>query len=349
MYGVKGVKTRQVRAVYDFEGQAEGDLGFAKGAIITLISTESKSGPDWWYGEVGGMRGSFPINHVEELQQEIRQADMKAGNGNSFSPKNAYKPPQPKYSPPVATYNQQNTYNPPQYNTPSYTNSYTPPSSGMSGYNVNETVEQTTPKTSSFRNGGGAEDNLYKGMVWASCIYLFLNLVSLIFPWYSTANGVTSTIWHWTGIAVIQGQTVGVAAMPPSQLINWQAESYPNVASVFNCTLAFMILGFLSGSVLAILAHLHRIGKFQNAIALLVAALCTFVFSCIGFLQFFRFETAYLADVDTTCTVGPCTSFNGSTGNDSWGPGIGWIVGLFSFLDSFAILVIGLHIFRLES
>ncbi|EOQ98922.1 Reduced viability upon starvation protein [Wallemia ichthyophaga EXF-994] len=54
-----------VTALYDFEPQAEGDLGFRAGDQIEVIQrTESTN--DWWTGRMGGSEGVFPGNYVQE-------------------------------------------------------------------------------------------------------------------------------------------------------------------------------------------------------------------------------------------------------------------------------------------
>ncbi|RMD39177.1 hypothetical protein DV735_g5952, partial [Chaetothyriales sp. CBS 134920] len=55
----------QALALFTFEAEQEGDLGFKKGDIITITKrTESKS--DWWTGRTqDGRTGMFPSNYVE--------------------------------------------------------------------------------------------------------------------------------------------------------------------------------------------------------------------------------------------------------------------------------------------
>lgn len=54
----------KVRALYDYNGQQEGDLTFKKDDIITVIK-RTKSQDDWWTGELNGKRGLFPANYVQ--------------------------------------------------------------------------------------------------------------------------------------------------------------------------------------------------------------------------------------------------------------------------------------------
>ncbi|KAL6932886.1 related to SH3 domain-containing protein PJ696.02 [Hanseniaspora guilliermondii] len=56
----------QARALYTFEGEEEGDLGFNKGDIINIIK-KSESTNDWWTGEMNGAEGIFPANYVEMI------------------------------------------------------------------------------------------------------------------------------------------------------------------------------------------------------------------------------------------------------------------------------------------
>eukprot|EP01134_Creolimax_fragrantissima_P005484 CFRG5484T1 len=53
---------RRVKAIYTFEVQEEGELGFQAGDIVTLLDDGH---PDWWKGELRGKTGLFPSNYVE--------------------------------------------------------------------------------------------------------------------------------------------------------------------------------------------------------------------------------------------------------------------------------------------
>lgn len=56
-------QAQYVTAVYDFEGQAEGDLAFREGDRIRIVK-KTESVDDWWDGEIGGVTGCFPANYV---------------------------------------------------------------------------------------------------------------------------------------------------------------------------------------------------------------------------------------------------------------------------------------------
>ncbi|KAI0079044.1 BAR-domain-containing protein [Panus rudis PR-1116 ss-1] len=53
-----------VVALYDFEPQAEGDLGFRAGDRIEIVE-KSDSTEDWWTGRLNGQQGVFPGNYVQ--------------------------------------------------------------------------------------------------------------------------------------------------------------------------------------------------------------------------------------------------------------------------------------------
>ncbi|KAH0846665.1 hypothetical protein AYO21_08066 [Fonsecaea monophora] len=57
-------QTTFVTALYDFDGQSEGDLAFREGDRIRVIK-KTESTDDWWQGELRGMKGPFPANYCQ--------------------------------------------------------------------------------------------------------------------------------------------------------------------------------------------------------------------------------------------------------------------------------------------
>ncbi|KAL2401316.1 hypothetical protein ABEF93_004909 [Exophiala dermatitidis] len=53
-----------VTALYDFEGQGEGDLVFREGDRIRVLK-KTESTDDWWQGELRGVKGAFPANYCQ--------------------------------------------------------------------------------------------------------------------------------------------------------------------------------------------------------------------------------------------------------------------------------------------
>jgi lipid-binding SYLF domain-containing protein len=54
----------QAIALFTFEADQAGDLGFKKGDIINIVQ-RSDSTDDWWTGELHGRQGIFPANYVQ--------------------------------------------------------------------------------------------------------------------------------------------------------------------------------------------------------------------------------------------------------------------------------------------
>lgn len=51
-------------ALYDFNGEREGDLQFSRGEYIEILD-KNESG--WWVGRLGNVTGMFPFNFVQVL------------------------------------------------------------------------------------------------------------------------------------------------------------------------------------------------------------------------------------------------------------------------------------------
>ncbi|OKL56327.1 SH3 domain-containing protein [Talaromyces atroroseus] len=54
----------QAVARYTFDADQEGDLGFKKGEVITILKRTDKA-EDWWTGRIGDRTGIFPSNYVD--------------------------------------------------------------------------------------------------------------------------------------------------------------------------------------------------------------------------------------------------------------------------------------------
>jgi amphiphysin len=53
-----------VTAMYDFDSHTAGDLSFREGDRIRVVK-KTDSSQDWWEGEIGGVKGSFPANYCK--------------------------------------------------------------------------------------------------------------------------------------------------------------------------------------------------------------------------------------------------------------------------------------------
>jgi hypothetical protein len=62
----KPVKKTYVVALFDFRGQAKGDLSFKKDDKIELL-TATECHDDWWTGRLRGTIGVFPANYTAKM------------------------------------------------------------------------------------------------------------------------------------------------------------------------------------------------------------------------------------------------------------------------------------------
>ncbi|XP_054649830.1 F-BAR and double SH3 domains protein 2-like isoform X2 [Dunckerocampus dactyliophorus] len=90
-----------VRALYDYEGQAEEELTFAEGAVIRLLNRDTQTDDGFWEGELNGRVGVFPSVLVEDLT-ENGETSVGGPNGIQVSP----APKLPSCLPPLPLYDQ---------------------------------------------------------------------------------------------------------------------------------------------------------------------------------------------------------------------------------------------------
>ncbi|XP_061774117.1 F-BAR and double SH3 domains protein 2-like [Nerophis ophidion] len=105
-----------VRALYDYEGQAEEELTFAEGAVIRLLSRDTQTDDGFWEGELNGRVGVFPSVLVEDLT-ENGETGVGGPNGIQVSPSTKLPsclPPLPLYDqPPISPFTSPETTTPP--------------------------------------------------------------------------------------------------------------------------------------------------------------------------------------------------------------------------------------------
>lgn len=74
-------KSVTCRAIFDYKGQKDDELSFAKNAIITNVNQDCKS--IWWRGDCNGKKqGLFPKSYVEieDERQDDGQEEKPLGN-----------------------------------------------------------------------------------------------------------------------------------------------------------------------------------------------------------------------------------------------------------------------------
>uniref|UniRef100_A0A3P8QWE6 F-BAR and double SH3 domains protein 2 n=1 Tax=Astatotilapia calliptera TaxID=8154 RepID=A0A3P8QWE6_ASTCA len=105
-----------VRALYDYEGQADEELSFSEGAVIRLLSRDTQTDDGFWEGELNGRVGVFPSVLVEDLTENGETSAGGAGD-TQISPSlklPSSLPPLPLYDqPPISPFTSPETSTPP--------------------------------------------------------------------------------------------------------------------------------------------------------------------------------------------------------------------------------------------
>lgn len=57
-----------VQALFDFDPQEDGELGFRRGDFIQVLDN---SDPNWWKGACHGQTGMFPRNYVTPVNRNM--------------------------------------------------------------------------------------------------------------------------------------------------------------------------------------------------------------------------------------------------------------------------------------
>ncbi|KAK7883264.1 hypothetical protein WMY93_029438 [Mugilogobius chulae] len=105
-----------VRALYDYEGQADEELSFTEGAVIRLLNRDTQTDDGFWEGELNGRVGVFPSVLVEDVNENGEhsgsgQGDIQISPCAKIPP---CLPPLPLYDqPPISPFTSPETSTPP--------------------------------------------------------------------------------------------------------------------------------------------------------------------------------------------------------------------------------------------
>ncbi|XP_013855096.1 F-BAR and double SH3 domains protein 2 [Austrofundulus limnaeus] len=105
-----------VRALYDYEGQADEELSFVEGAVIRLLSRDTQTDDGFWEGELNGRVGVFPSVLVEDLTENGETSGERPGDTQISPPSKlpSSLPPLPLYDqPPISPFTSPETSTPP--------------------------------------------------------------------------------------------------------------------------------------------------------------------------------------------------------------------------------------------
>ncbi|XP_038838451.1 F-BAR and double SH3 domains protein 2-like [Salvelinus namaycush] len=122
-----------VRALYDYDGQADEELSFPEGAVIRLLNRDTQTDDGFWEGEFNGRVGVFPSVLVEDLTESRENRAHKLISPSSRLPSSL--PPLPLYDqPPCSPYATPDTPTPPPLpRSPSVNGEHKPPPTTYKG------------------------------------------------------------------------------------------------------------------------------------------------------------------------------------------------------------------------
>ncbi|XP_053729543.1 F-BAR and double SH3 domains protein 2-like isoform X4 [Synchiropus splendidus] len=105
-----------VRALYDYEGQADEELSFSEGAVIRLLNRDTQTDDGFWEGELNGRVGVFPSVLVEDLTENGEVSGGGTGDAQQISSSvklPSSLPPLPLYDkPPISPFTSPETSTP---------------------------------------------------------------------------------------------------------------------------------------------------------------------------------------------------------------------------------------------
>ncbi|XP_064841399.1 F-BAR and double SH3 domains protein 2-like isoform X2 [Oncorhynchus masou masou] len=145
-----------VRALYDYDGQADEELSFPEGAVIRLLNRDTQTDDGFWEGEFNGRVGVFPSVLVEDLTESRENRVDKLISPSSRLPSSL--PPLPLYDqPPCSPYATPDTPTPPPLpRSPSVNGEHKPPPTMYKGPTQNHSpVSPEFPQPSRFTPDGG--------------------------------------------------------------------------------------------------------------------------------------------------------------------------------------------------
>ena len=74
----------QAVALYTFDADQEGDLGFKKGEVITIVK-RTENATDWWTGKIGDRTGTFPRYVFSASTKLVDSEEMTSANLPAYS------------------------------------------------------------------------------------------------------------------------------------------------------------------------------------------------------------------------------------------------------------------------
>jgi len=175
-----------------------------------------------------------------------------------------------------------------------------------------------------------------------SGILVLLLIFTMALPWYFTKTSVAgcsvTELFGWkTAYCTVNSGSCSC----PSKTMSWRSSGTSHLNSIYDATLAMLLLCFFCTVASCALFVLKLMGKFQMPMMKLIHLSINIAGIVLLLLAIIIFgggvPNAFKKDTDCLGGTSPCKNFFGSSDGTSWG-GAGWLVAILFDLPLYAVV-----------